>query len=173
VTPTLERLERQFPIGEGVILPAGGAYDFRRYLVGLATANRRRLAVTSHYEWGRFFSGTRRELSIAATLRPRPGLAIGLDGEGNQVDLPEGRFSTRLLRGMLNVQPSPWMSFMNNIQYDSVSRSIGWQFRFRWIRRPGDDLYFVYTHNWQEDHPRAFQTLDRKGAVKIIRTFGF
>ena len=28
---------------------------------------------------------------------------------------------------------------------------MGWQSRFRWIMRPGNDLYVVYTHNWLDD----------------------
>ena len=56
---------------------------------------------------------------------------------------------------------------MNRIQYDSLSQGLGWQMRFRWITRPGDDLFIVYTHNWVE---RAFETLDRRAAVKVVRT---
>jgi hypothetical protein len=174
VTPTFERLDRTFAIHQGVVLPRGGTYDFTRYGVQAQSAARRTIAVQSQYEWGRFFSGDRRELSLGFNLRPRPGVGVGLEGEWNEVALPEGRFATRLLRGVVNAQPSPWMSFVNNLQYDSVSRSLGWQFRFRWITRPGDDLYVVYTHNWTDaDEARRLDTLDRQMAVKVLRTYRF
>ena len=173
VIPTFERLERNFKIHEGIVLPSGNTYDFTRYEIELRTASRRKLAVQSSYQWGSFFSGSRRELLLSAGIRPRSGIALSLDGEWNQIDLPEGSFSTQLFRSVVNAQPSPWISFVSNLQYDTVSRTLGWQFRFRWISRPGDDVYFVYTHNWIDDEPHTFRTLERKAAVKIVRTYGF
>ena len=65
---------------------------------------------------------------------------------------------------------------VNNIQYDSVSRGLGWQARYRWIVRPGNDVFFVYTHNWVEDRldpGTRFSTLDRRGAAKVVYTRRF
>ena len=71
-------------------------------------------------------------------------------------------------------QFSPWISLANTIQYDSVSREIGWQMRFRWILKPGDDIFFVYTHNWLDDlDARRYQSLDRRAAMKVVRTWRF
>ena len=40
---------------------------------------------------------------------------------------------------------------------------LGWQSRFRWILRPGNDIYFVYTHNWLDDPALSrFATLDQR-----------
>jgi hypothetical protein len=53
---------------------------------------------------------------------------------------------------------------------------VGWQSRFRWILTPGNDLYLVYQHNWQEDPldpSNGFQTLDRSAATKFIYTHRF
>ena len=94
-----------------------------------------------------------------------------LEAEHNEVDLAEGQFTTDVVRAAVNTQFSPWISLVNNIQYDTVSEVLGWQLRFRWITRPGDDLYFVYTHNWRDDG--GFGTLDRRAAAKIVRTFSF
>jgi len=45
--------------------------------------------------------------------------------------------------------------------------------RFRWIRKPGDDIFFIWTQNWLDDSDQGFHTLDRRGAAKIVRTFRF
>ena len=71
-------------------------------------------------------------------------MLVSLEGEWNRVRLAEGQFFTRLYRFVANTQFSPWISLVNNIQYDSVSAVVGWQSRFRWILRPGNDVYFVY-----------------------------
>ena len=55
---------------------------------------------------------------------------------------------------------------------DSVSEVLGWQVRFRWIVKPGNDLYLVYTHNWQ-DSPIGFDTLDNRAATKLSYTHRF
>ena len=57
---------------------------------------------------------------------------------------------------------------------DSVSAVLGWQSRFRWILKPGSDLYVVYTHNWKDDPSLdRFSTLDRRAASKILYTYRF
>jgi len=55
-----------------------------------------------------------------------------------------------VFRVRADTQFSPWLSLANNLQYDNVSGLLGWQMRFRWIRRPGNDLYRVYTRNWRD-----------------------
>ena len=109
-------------------------------------------------------------------MRPRPGVRINTTYEYNRVVAARGRFDTRLIRVVADTQFSPFMYLVNNVQYDSVSRGLGWQARYRWIVRPGNDVFFVYTHNWVEDRldPDArFRTLDRRGAAKVVYTRRF
>ena len=102
------------------------------------------------------------------------GSIFTVAAEWNDVSLAEGRFQTRLYRFIGETQFSPWVSVVNNVQFDTTSRVLGWQSRFRWIVRPGSDLYLVYTHNWLED-PLAdrFATLDRRAATKALYTHRF
>ncbi|MGE0041842.1 MAG: DUF5916 domain-containing protein [Vicinamibacterales bacterium] len=182
LTPTYERLERNFTISDGITLPIGTAYDFTRYQVQVNTANRRVLAVQGTYGWGSFFSGDRREVILGLGVRPRPGVTINLRSEWNDVDLAEGRFQTRLYRLITDTQFSPFMYIVNNIQYDSVSRVLGWQARYRWTVTPGNDVFVVYTHNWLDaldgtdpldPSLRGFRTLDRRAAAKVVYTKRF
>lgn len=174
LVPTHERLEADFEISDGVTLPKGGIYNFTRYTVQAGTANRRVLSVFSRYENGTFFSGHRREFTLNLGIRPRPGVLININNEWNRVELAEGKFSTSVLRLNANNQFSPWISVVNNLQYDSVTRILGWQSRFRWILRPGNDIYFVYAHNWLDDRLTGRRTtLDRNASTKIIYTHRF
>jgi hypothetical protein len=77
------------------------------------------------------------------------------------------------LRFDVNTQFSPWISLANNLQYDTVSRIMGWQMRFRWILRPGNDVYFVYAENWLDDPATGRVTLDRNAATKLVYTHRF
>ncbi len=172
INPKRERLDGDFRIHPGVVLPAGNEYGFTRYAVQISTGSRRKVSGTTSYEWGEFYSGRRRQFEASLSLRPQPGLFASLEGEWNRVELAEGQFSTAVLQAVANTQFSPWVSLENTIQYDTVSRVLGWQFRFRWILRPGNDLYLVYLHNWI-DQFSSFTTLDRSIATKFVYTHRF
>jgi hypothetical protein len=176
ISPSYERLDEDFEIAPGVILPGGTDYEFVRYNVALNTANQRVVALHPNVEWGSFFSGDRVQYSLGVDIRPRSGVRVNTLYELNQVRLPEGDFDTHLVRVVADTQFSPFMYLVNNVQYDNVSRALGWQSRFRWIVRPGNDVFFVYTHNWLDQGVGSgarFRTLDRRGAAKVVYTKRF
>jgi hypothetical protein len=172
-----ERLEEDFEISDGVSLPAGGEYTFTRYNISGQSADHRAVAIGGRIEGGAFFSGRRREYAVTLDLRPRRGVALSLEVEHNTLELQEGRFDTDVLRFAAGTQLSPWISIVNNLQYDSVSRLLGWQMRVRWIQRPGNDLFLVYTHNWQDraraGGPGGWERLDNRLATKLVYTLRF
>ena len=175
VVPSYERLESNFNIASGVTLPAGADYRFTRFRIAANTANKRIVSVQPRVEWGSFLSGHRREMAMGMGIRPRPGVTVNLNYEYNDVDLKEGAFQTKLFRVIADTQFSPFMYLVNNVQYDSVSKILGWQSRFRWIIKPGNDIFFVYTHNWIDsvDPASRFTTLDRRAAAKAVYTKRF
>jgi hypothetical protein len=138
------------------------------------TANRRVLALNGRYERGGFYSGSRDQTVLQLTVRARPGYIVYVNGEWNQVTLDEGRFASNLYRIVAETQFTPFIALVNNLQFDTMSRVMGWQSRFRWIVQPGNDLYVVYTHNWLEDPVLdRFATIDRRAASKVLYTHRF
>jgi hypothetical protein len=174
IAPTYERLDAPFTISRGITLPMGAEYDFTRFQARVGTTNRRVVSTNVRVESGGFYSGSRRVAAVGVTARLRPGYLVSLNSEFNRVELDEGSFTTRLFRLVGEAQFSPRMALVNNVQYDSQSAVLGWQSRFRWILRPGNDLYLVYTHNWVDDPLRAqFATLDKRIATKVVYTHRF
>jgi hypothetical protein len=132
------------------------------------------VAFDGRYEAGDFYSGTRKELVSNVTFRILPGLFVYTAAELNSIDLPEARFNTRLYRVVPELQFTPFITWVNNVQYDTVSGMAGWQSRFRWILRPGNDIYVVYTHNWLDDPLLSqFATQDRRLSTKALYTYRF
>jgi uncharacterized protein DUF5916 len=169
-----ERLDTPFTLTREITLPVGAAYTSHRYRVFVNTANRRRLAVNGSIELGQFYSGTRADQGLGIAVRARPGVFFSLTGNWNHVTLPEGRFTARLYRVVAETHLSPFISLVNNVQYDNQSAVLGWQSRFRWIVTPGSDLYVVYTHNWVDDVVLdRFATLDKRLASKVLYTYRF
>jgi Domain of unknown function (DUF5916) len=174
VTMRKERLDQPFTIRRGITLPLNAEYTFTRVRGNWQTANRRVVAVGGRIEGGQFYSGTRREFVTNLTVRVAPGYIVYLTGEWNSVNLPEGAFTTRLYRVVGETQFTPFIAWVNNIQYDTQSNVAGWQSRFRWIVRPGSDIYVVYTHNWLDDPTlQRFATQDKRIATKALYTYRF
>jgi hypothetical protein len=174
ISNNYERLDEPFTPSRGITLPIGAEYTTNNLALRAQTANRRVVAVSTTVETGGFYSGTKQSLVVNLTLRARPGLIVYASTELNHIDLDEGAFSTRLYRLVGETQFSPWIALVNNFQFDSVSAVLGWQSRFRWIVRPGSDVYVVYTHNWLDDPALSrFSTLDRRIASKVLYTHRF
>jgi hypothetical protein len=174
INRTEEHLEEAFTIRQGITLPLGSEYIYTRTWVRGQTANRRVLALSGRYETGDFFSGTRRQIVAGLNVRIRPGYIVYTNAEWNDVELAEGRFSTNLFRIIGETQFTPFVALVNNLQFDTQSRIMGWQSRFRWIMKPGNDLYVVYTHNWRENPVLdRFSTVDTRAASKLLYTHRF
>jgi len=113
---------------------------------------------------------------VRLDVRPRRGLSFSAETERNFLDLAEGSFTADVYRLDASTQFSPWVSVANRLQYDTVSGMLGWQLRFRWIQRPGNDVYLVYTHNWNEIldvGERRLATMDNRLATKLLYTLRF
>jgi len=169
--PHYERLDSDFQIG-AMTLKQGTEYRYNRANINFNTANRRTISADVKTQVGSFYSGHRRDVSVGMNVRPRPGVLATLSSSFNRIELPEGNLSTKVLRAVINTQFSPFTSISNNIQYDSVSRVLGWQLRFRWILKAGNDVYFVWMNNWL-DSGKQLTTLDRNAAMKIVYTQRF
>ena len=170
-----ERLDEDFEMGPGdsVVLPEGNQYRFNSYQFQWDMSDQRPLALGGQFRWGGYLSGTRRDFEPRLSIRPRNGLLINLENEWTRIELPEGSFSVSVFQGQVSAQFGPWISLANNIQYDSDSRTIGLQTRFRWILNPGNDLFLVYGHNWLSDPAGGVRTVDRKLASKLVYTHRF
>jgi hypothetical protein len=157
-----------------VTLPLGSDYNYTRFWIRGQSANRRTLALSGRYEDGDYYSGTRRQIVAGINVRIRPGYIVYTNAEWNDVRLAEGRFSTNLFRVIGETQFTPFVALVNTVQFDTQTRVMGWQSRFRWIMQPGNDLYLVYTHNWSEDPSLdRFSTIDRRAASKLLYTHRF
>ena len=167
-----ERLLRDFRITPAITLPEGSVYRYTRYRFGFNTASRRAIAGNVRVILGSFYTGTRRDIDLGLDLRPRRGLAAALSASFNRVELDEGSFSTKLLRAVVDTTFSPFLSVSNNIQYDTVSRTLGWQLRFRWILEPGNDIYVVWVNNWL-DTGEALTRIEGNAAAKLVYSHRF
>lgn len=169
ITPEYERLTEEFEISDGVEIQPG-AYRWTRYTIEVATADRRPWVVESEIAWGGFYDGSIRQVEAGLDLKPSPHLAFGVEFERSAVSLAAGDFSTTVLGVKGDYAFSPNVSWANLVQYDSESRELGVQSRFRWILKPGNDLFFVLNRGWVRDLSGGYHRSFEKAAVKLQYT---
>jgi hypothetical protein len=164
-----QTLEEPFEIRDGVVIPEG-KYRWTRYGAEVSTARYRRWVVELGYEWGPFFTGNRREIQVGLVLKPSSHLHLEFRSERNDVELEEGTFDTQVYEVGANINFSPNLSWANLVQFDNDSNLLGLQSRFRWILRPGNDLFFVVNRGWERLDDRFRAASDRL-TVKLQYTF--
>jgi hypothetical protein len=170
-----EFLDEDFEIfpSKGITIPAG-TYNFWRHTIEFQSAQRRRIWFQPAYTWGSFFDGNRQDMVFAFGYKINTPIFVGLEYEFNQVDLPEGDFETQIYRVNANIFFSPDISLTNFVQYDNVTEEIGWQSRFRWILKPGNEILFVWNSN-SARHPieDRFQVQESFTRLKLNYNFRF
>ena len=167
--PEFQRLDLPFEIQPGIVIPPGD-YRWDRYRFEVNTATKRPWVVDFAWWWGGFYSGSRREIELGLTLKPSRHLFFQIQAERNDVSLVEGEFYTQILRLRADYSFSPDLSWSNLIQYDNDSHVLGVQSRFRWILKPGTDLFLVLNYGWQDLDDRFVRLFD-KNSVKFQYTF--
>jgi Domain of unknown function (DUF5916) len=167
--PTFEHLDGPFEIRPGVVVPSG-SYGFTRYRTEVNTATKRPWVVDFAFRYGGFYGGRLRQFQPALTLKPNMHLALVFQMERDEASLPQGNFVTQLFSGRLNYNFSPNVTWSNLAQYDSESRLLGFQSRFRWIVRPGNDLFLVIGRGWFRRQDGEYVPSFDKGSAKLQYT---
>jgi hypothetical protein len=172
VIPELEHLDLPFEIYPGVILPAK-SYQWHRYRAQANTATKRRWVLDYTYWWGDFYDGTRRQTTVGVTVKPSAHLSLAAALDRNDIELVEGKFYTQVLTARVDYNFTPNVSWQNLEQYDNQSRVLGFQSRFRWILRPGNDLFLVINRGWLQMFDGSFDSLFNRSSSKLQYTFRF
>jgi hypothetical protein len=172
LTPQFERLPFPFEISRGIVVPAG-SYQFNRYGVSVESATKRRWVVNFDADFGDFYNGTRRDIELELTLKPTHHLLLGLTAMRADVSLVQGNFFYQLFGLQADYNFSPNISWANLVQYDNESRILGFQSRFRWIIKPGNDLFLVMNRGWYRTFEHDYLSTFDRGTVKLQYTFRF
>ena len=168
-----ELIPRPFAIATDVTVPVGG-YDYQSGEVSYLFGGQRALSGTLSYQQGSLYGGTKRTIGLAAgRIELSPQLAIEPTASVNWVTLPWGGFTGAVLtaRHIFSVTPRLFVSAL--VQYNSNTRTLSTNARFRWEYQPGSELFVVYSDG-RDTVPKGFPPLtNRAFVVKINRLFRF
>ncbi|GIT15361.1 MAG: hypothetical protein CM1200mP36_11170 [Gammaproteobacteria bacterium] len=133
---------------ESVVIPMG-TYSFEE---ADSRYHQHNSNVLGHAEppCGHFYDGDRERTSVRLGWRPSTHFRTTLDYTLNDVKLPHGDFSTRLLQFRADVIFSATLSWVTLFQYDDVSETMGINARLHWIPEAGREAFIVLNHNLQD-----------------------
>ncbi|WP_223883488.1 carbohydrate binding family 9 domain-containing protein [Arenibacter lacus] len=176
ISRSFEFLENDFDIlNDGSVIVPADEYVNWRYEVEASTASYRKVSGSFEYEAGEFWTGNIASYSLGLTVRPSPGINLSCGYTHTEVTADPVGFKTNLFRMDLGLDFTPDISLSSNIQFDDVSNLLGTNTRFRWIITPGTDIFFVYNHNWLDNHEvnRRLITTQKGAAMKVVYTVRF
>jgi hypothetical protein len=168
--PAFERLNEPFEIQPGVVIPPG-SYQWSQWQVEATTASKRPWVVECELSKGGFYTGTMTQLSAKVMLKPSSHLALGLELERSDVSLAEGDFVAQVFSTRVDINATTNITWSNTIQYDTDSRILGFQSRFRWILRPGNDIFFVIGRGRYREFDGNYRPSFDSGSAKLQYTF--
>ncbi len=168
-----EQLMTPFRIHSGVVIPAG-LYDFENHGIEFRSAPFRKLSGRLAWIEGTFYSGHQSRLLGNLAWQPSPKIRTSLGFNLTDVELPEGAFMTRLLTASVDYVFSNTLSWVNLVQYDNVSETLGINMRLQWIPRAGQEYFFVVNHNMEDlDLDNRFHSAVSTVTAKLSYTFRY
>jgi hypothetical protein len=174
VNDNYELLLDPFTVQRGVVIPRG-EYGFVDYSASYNFGQQRRVSGNLSLRRGDFydgtittfgFSGARAAILKQFSLEPRVSI--------NHVELPAGRFTTKLVGTRADYGFSPRMFASALLQYSSSDRTFSSNLRFRWEYRPGSEFFLVWTdeHDTFQARPET-RLRNRAFVAKITRLLRF
>ena len=164
-----EGLYEPFTIpGVGVTVPADVYRGWEAQFV-FFTDQSRALSFNSRLNWGSFLSGSKRTPRVDMTYRYGDRSSITAALAYNDVDLPEGDFTTTLGSVKLGYFFTPRIYVQGLVQYSTQVDQWSTNLRFGWLNTAGTGLFLVY------NDVQGFDTLQgpqgRSLFIKFTRQF--
>jgi len=163
-----ERIDDLFPISRDQNIPVG-RYTFTSQRVSYTGGPQRWMSGNISYQWGDFYHGSLRSLSISrgrAVISNHLSLEPGVSY--NLLDLPGGEETQAVFRLRSDYAFTPRMFASALFQYNEADRILSSNVRFRWEYAPGSELFVVWTDE-RDRRPQGTGLRTQGLAIKITR----
>jgi hypothetical protein len=160
---------------DGLVIPPGD-HRFDRWQLRYQGYTGRAWIADVQLQGGDFYTGTRTGAVLSGTWRATPHLLMRGDYEVHRVVLPDGRFSTHLVRGRVGVPFTSRVRTDAFLQWNNLTadggREFSTQVRFRLTYGRDSDLFVVFTDQDQDlvtGLPRRNQAIQMKLTYRLYR----
>jgi hypothetical protein len=156
-----------------IVIPVGD-YSFTEGLIGIDFANQRKLAGRVSVRWGDYYDGDRMQRNVEFNYRPTARYGFSGQFTVNEIHLPQGNFTVRLISLQTQVSFVSTLSWSNLVQYDNVSESLGFNSRLHWIPEAGREAFLVLNYGLIDpEKDNDFVAVNADLSLKFNYTFRF
>ena len=140
-----ERLDEDFEIKDGIIIPVGG-YSFNSFSAMYRSDRSRDVALGGDVQFGEFYSGHLASIGAESFLKVSRNFNMELQVSRNRFDLPVpgGRFSTTIAGGRFIYSFTPSLYAKAFLQWNDSEDLFKSNVLVRWIYKPGASIFFIY-----------------------------
>jgi hypothetical protein len=171
INPNVEVIRTSFPINSRRnirVMP--GRYEFNEYFLLANTNAAAPLSFNTRYSIGDFYDGYRRGYTVGTTVRANEHFNVSGNVQFNDIELPQGAFTTTLITGRVNYFLNTKVFLNALLQYNTDARQWSSNIRFNVIHRPLSDIFLVY--NERRDS-RSGEMIDRALVAKMTYLIAF
>ena len=170
-TDNYENLVTDAPIS-GATIPAG-RYSFPDVRLSYTLGPQRPYSGNLSLRLGDYYGGTLISAGLSrGRIEVTPQISVEPSISFNWIDLPQGRFDQHVAVTRVTYTLTPRAHVSGLVQYNSRSRAVSGNFRFRWEWAPGSELFIVYTEDRDTDVLDRWSELSNRGfVIKINRLF--
>ena len=156
----------------GITLPLA-RHEWDRYGAFFQSSQNRPVDIKLVYFAGEFYTGDRVSGEIGLGWRASSKFQISGSYSLWDVELPEGEFMFREIDARTEWAFSSTLSWVNVVQYNNISATIGINSRLHWTPRAGQDVFLVVNHNYDELDDGDFVSRSTDATIKASYTFRF
>ncbi len=170
-TDNYENLVTDAPIS-GATIPAG-RYSFPDVRLSYRLGPQRPYSGNLSLRLGDYYGGTLTSAGLSSgRVEVTPQISVEPSISFNWIDLPQGQFNQHVAVTRVTYTLTPRAHVSGLVQYNSRSRALSGNFRFRWEWAPGSELFIVYTEDRDTDVLDRWSELSNRGfVIKINRLF--
>jgi hypothetical protein len=155
----------------GVDLPIG-RYSWTNFEARFESSDAEAISFGAEVACCSFYDGDGIEASAEIDFRPNQFYEIAAEWEGTFLDLPAGRVDIHVLtvNAILNFSPDMWLDMQ--VQYDNISKELGFLSRYRWEYSPGNEVFVAIGQTAEIPNSR-FISQRSQVSVRLGRTFRY
>jgi len=168
-TDRFERLDRDFRVRAGAVVPAG-VYSFHESKVSYKSSAGRPFSGSVSLTKGGYYDGDRTSVGLGALWRVSRHLAFDLFADRNEITLPKAAFTADVYGGRINWALSTRFFTTAFVQYNAETEEVFSNVRVNFIHAPLSDVFLVYT---ERRAAGSGKVIDRLLSFKVTQLVGF
>ena len=168
-------LQEPFEIVDEVIIPTS-EYKGIDFELELRSSSNRPVFGEFEIAYGHFYGGKATNAEIDLAWRPSKYFQLDFEIASTMARLPQDNFEVLTSSTGCRITPTTQLSFNGIAQYDNQSKTIGLNTRFRYIIKPGSDLFLVFNKGFDrgdDGELRNFRTFKTEAIAKLGWIFQF